>query len=163
AVLTAPAHRPRAARTKTPITMACPTRRIAARRAPRVRRPTPSARAAPTATPTRTVCSTTPTNAAHSRAVYAPTPPVRGARRPNGCPGLTLVRDGQILIQRPVFFAPRRDRILPRSRAVLDSVAEAMLASPDIERLSIEGHTDDIGDDAQNLELSQRRAANVLA
>jgi outer membrane protein OmpA-like peptidoglycan-associated protein len=83
--------------------------------------------------------------------------------RLNGCVGLALVRDGQIRIQRPVFFAPRRDRILGRSRAVLDAVAEAMLASPEIERLSIEGHTDDVGDDQQNLQLSQRRAANVIA
>jgi outer membrane protein OmpA-like peptidoglycan-associated protein len=73
-----------------------------------------------------------------------------------------LVRDGQIRIQRPVFFATNRDRILPRSYPVLFAVAEAMRATAAIERVSIEGHTDDVGDDARNLALSQRRADSVM-
>ena len=38
-----------------------------------------------------------------------------------------------------------------------------MLADyPDL-RLEIQGHTDDVGDDAKNLDLSQRRAESVKA
>jgi outer membrane protein OmpA-like peptidoglycan-associated protein len=83
--------------------------------------------------------------------------------RRNGCPGLVLISEGQIRILRPVFFATNRDVILPRSRSVLTAIVEALRASPDIRRLSIDGFTDDVGDDAANLELSRRRAANVMA
>lgn len=83
--------------------------------------------------------------------------------RRNGCPGLVRVEYGQIRILRPVFFATNADRILPRSRPVLQAVADALSASPEIRRLSIEGHTDDVGDVNRNRQLSQRRADNVMA
>jgi outer membrane protein OmpA-like peptidoglycan-associated protein len=80
----------------------------------------------------------------------------------NGCPGLVLVQEGQVRINRPVFFATNSDRILPTSNAVLTAVAEALRATPEIRRVNVEGHTDDVGDDAANLELSRRRAASVV-
>ncbi len=80
----------------------------------------------------------------------------------NGCPGLVLVQDGQVRINRPVFFANNSDRILGNSNAVLQAVAEALRAIPEIRRVSVQGHTDDVGDDAANLELSNRRAASVV-
>jgi outer membrane protein OmpA-like peptidoglycan-associated protein len=83
--------------------------------------------------------------------------------RRNGCPGLVRIENGQIRIMQPVFFATNRDVILPRSNAVLRAVADALRASPEIRRVSIEGHTDDVGNDAANLDLSQRRANNVMA
>lgn len=83
--------------------------------------------------------------------------------RRNGCPGLVRVEGGQIRILRPVFFATNRDTILARSRPVLTAVADALIATPSIRRISIEGHTDDVGDDAFNMDLSQRRAQTVMA
>jgi len=80
----------------------------------------------------------------------------------NGCPGLVRVADGMLQINTPVFFATNRDVILPRSFPVLTAVANALRASPQIRRVSIEGHTDDIGDDNANMELSRRRAQSVL-
>ena len=65
-------------------------------------------------------------------------------------------------INRPVFFATNSDRILPASNAVLTAVAEALRATPEIRRVNVEGHTDDVGDDTANLELSRRRAASVV-
>jgi len=62
-----------------------------------------------------------------------------------------------------VFFAFNRDRILPRSRPVLQAVADALAATPSIRRVSIEGHTDDVGTEEYNADLSRRRAANVRA
>ncbi len=78
----------------------------------------------------------------------------------NGCPGLVTIHDGQIRIARPVFFATRRDRILPRSTPVLIAVAEAIRLMPSI-HVAIDGHTDDVGDDAFNMDLSRRRAQSV--
>jgi len=80
----------------------------------------------------------------------------------NGCPGLVLVDGGQIRINRPVFFAPNRDVVLATSFPVLTAVADALAATPEIRHVSVEGHTDDVGDDAANLALSQRRAASVV-
>lgn len=80
----------------------------------------------------------------------------------NGCPGLVLVDGGQIRINRPVFFAPNRDAVLRTSFPVLTAVADALAATPEIRHVSVEGHTDDVGDDAGNLDLSRRRAASVV-
>ena len=94
-------------------------------------------------------------------------PDEAGAPHPDparhGCPSLVRVEGGQIRILRPVFFATNRDVILARSREVLQAVADALAASPGIRRLSIEGHTDDVGEDGSNLDLSERRALNVMA
>lgn len=79
----------------------------------------------------------------------------------NGCPGLVQIDRGMIRILRPVFFANNSDVILPRSAPVLAAVADALRADPTLRRVSIEGHTDDVADDAFNLALSQRRAASV--
>ena len=84
-------------------------------------------------------------------------------RARNGCPGLVTLTADQIRIARPVFFAVNRDVILPTSSAVLDAVAEVLRAVPGIRRLSVEGHTDDVGDDNANMDLSRRRAASVVA
>jgi outer membrane protein OmpA-like peptidoglycan-associated protein len=80
----------------------------------------------------------------------------------NGCPGLVRVEGGQVRILQQVFFATNSDRILPRSFPVLQAVADALRASPDIRRVAIEGHTDNQGDDARNLQLSDRRATSVM-
>lgn len=81
--------------------------------------------------------------------------------RRNGCPGLVRIVNGRIAILRPVYFATNRDVILPRSFPVLTAVRDALQATAEIRRLSVEGHTDDVGRDDANLDLSERRAASV--
>lgn len=80
----------------------------------------------------------------------------------NGCPSLVHIQDGQIHINRPVFFATDSDRILPRSMPVMRALRDALRASPFIRRISIEGHTDDRGTEEHNLDLSNRRAHSVM-
>jgi OOP family OmpA-OmpF porin len=80
----------------------------------------------------------------------------------NGCPGLVEVKNGQMVILKPVFFATDADKILPESFPVLKAVADALTAQTSIKRLSIEGHTDDRGKAEHNLDLSERRAQSVL-
>lgn len=79
----------------------------------------------------------------------------------NGCPGLVEVKGGQIVIVKPVFFATNKDVILQKSFPVLESVADALKASPQIKRVRVEGHTDNRGKEAYNIELSGRRAKSV--
>ncbi|MEQ1566221.1 MAG: OmpA family protein [Myxococcota bacterium] len=51
--------------------------------------------------------------------------------------------------------------ILPESFSLLDEAADVLVDYPEIERLRIEGHTDETGPDEYNLELSRQRAAAV--
>jgi outer membrane protein OmpA-like peptidoglycan-associated protein len=81
----------------------------------------------------------------------------------NGCPGMVQVQSGQLVLVDPVYFATGRDVILERSFPVLDAVAGALRASPNIRRVSVEGHTDDVHTDEANVTLSERRANNVVA
>jgi outer membrane protein OmpA-like peptidoglycan-associated protein len=59
-----------------------------------------------------------------------------------------------------VYFEFASDRIRPQSEAVLIEIAEALRRHPSW-RLRIEGHTDGIGSDEENLLLSRRRADAV--
>jgi OOP family OmpA-OmpF porin len=60
-----------------------------------------------------------------------------------------------------VNFAFNSVELTPESRRVLDVLATAIDRLPQF-RFQIEGHTDAVGGDAFNLELSQRRAAAVV-
>jgi outer membrane protein OmpA-like peptidoglycan-associated protein len=89
-----------------------------------------------------------------------------GMPQPNtdrhGCPGEVVLTPGQIRITHPVFFATNQDVILPQSFPVLTAVRDVLQAVAGIRRVSIEGHTDDVGEDAANMDLSNRRATSVL-
>lgn len=80
----------------------------------------------------------------------------------NGCPGLVQITGCAIKINEEVFFATGKDVILPRSFAVLGSVASALQLAPQIKRVAIEGHTDSAGKLESNMDLSSRRAAAVV-
>ena len=80
----------------------------------------------------------------------------------NGCPSLVEVKDGKLVILKPVYFALDKDIILPESFPVLQAVANALKATPAIQKLRIEGHTDNQGNAAYNMELSNRRARSVM-
>jgi outer membrane protein OmpA-like peptidoglycan-associated protein len=88
----------------------------------------------------------------------------------DGCPEDTAaieVVGNQIRIRSgfALLFATREDRVLPESRPVLDQIA-AVLRSPSyswIRRIRLDGHTDDVGDEADNMALGQRRVQAVGA
>ncbi len=80
----------------------------------------------------------------------------------NGCPGLLVLESGALRILRPVFFGNNSDVILPASFPLLNAIADALRSTPEIRRVSVEGHTDDVGPDDRNLDLSRRRAASVV-
>lgn len=60
-----------------------------------------------------------------------------------------------------INFASNSAVILPESMAVLEAFAEYLKANPNI-RIQIQGHTDNVGDDGQNLSLSSERAFAVF-
>jgi outer membrane protein OmpA-like peptidoglycan-associated protein len=81
----------------------------------------------------------------------------------DGCPdkGRVVVTDTNIQILDKIFFELDKAVIKPESFEILDAVAATLLGNPDILLLEIQGHTDSRGNDAYNLDLSDRRAAAV--
>ena len=82
-------------------------------------------------------------------------------RRSNGCPSKIVVTKGAIKIMDKVFFETNKAVIKKQSFEILDGVAQVMLDNPDILLLEVAGHTDNVGNDELNLQLSQKRAESV--
>ena len=59
-----------------------------------------------------------------------------------------------------IYFSTGSDILLPASEAALKQVGDVLAAHPEWQ-LTIEGHTDNVGADDYNLDLSKRRAASV--
>ena len=72
-----------------------------------------------------------------------------------------LAASGRVATQ-GIYFDSGSDRIRPESTPTLKEIGEMLKEHADL-KLTIEGHTDNVGADAANLELSNRRAAAVKA
>jgi len=70
-----------------------------------------------------------------------------------------LAKHGRAVVY-GIYFDFASDRIKPESQPVLAEIASVLRKNPTWS-LSVEGHTDSIGGDAANLDLSKRRAAAV--
>jgi OmpA-OmpF porin, OOP family len=81
----------------------------------------------------------------------------------DGCPdrGRVVVTDTKIEILDKIYFEFDKDIIQSRSFPILDAVASTLEGNPDIQKVEIQGHTDEQGNDNYNLDLSDRRAAAV--
>ena len=79
----------------------------------------------------------------------------------NGCPKFIKLEGSTVRILQQVHFATGSATILPDSFPMLLEIAKLLQATPAIKKMVIEGHTDDRGDAAMNLDLSKRRAASV--
>jgi outer membrane protein OmpA-like peptidoglycan-associated protein len=81
----------------------------------------------------------------------------------DGCPdrGRVVVTDTKIEILDKIYFEYDSDVIQKRSFGILDAIVATMQGNPDIRLVEIQGHTDERGSDAYNLDLSDRRAASV--
>ncbi len=79
-----------------------------------------------------------------------------------GCPPRAVVEGGRIRIDERIHFAFGTAELLESSRAPLRSVARLLLESTHLALVEIGGHTDAVGDEDANLDLSQDRAEAVL-
>jgi outer membrane protein OmpA-like peptidoglycan-associated protein len=84
---------------------------------------------------------------------------------PDGCPRrytlLEVMRE-RIVIKQQVKFATAKYKVLPASYSLLNQVVQVLNDFPKM-RVRIEGHTDNVGGEASNLKLSQKRAESVRA
>ncbi|MDY7231318.1 OmpA family protein [Hyalangium sp. s54d21] len=82
-----------------------------------------------------------------------------------GCPAQqkqqVVIKTGRIELKDTVYFDTAKATIQRRSFKLLDQVAKILIEHPELEKVSIEGHTDSQGKPAENLKLSQRRAESV--
>jgi len=82
-----------------------------------------------------------------------------------GCPKqqkqLVKITKDKLVILDKVYFDTNKATIQSRSFKLLDQVAQVLNEHPEVKRVRVEGHTDDQGNDAHNLKLSQDRADAV--
>ena len=70
-----------------------------------------------------------------------------------------LAKDGRAVVY-GIYFDFAKDTIKPESDAVMAEIGRVLAQNPGW-KLTVEGHTDSIGGDIDNLDLSKRRAAAV--
>lgn len=71
------------------------------------------------------------------------------------------LRDNRIEIKEKIQFALDKAEILSVSFGLLDEVAKVIQENPHVQKVSIEGHASDEGDEQYNLQLSKARAEAV--
>lgn len=83
----------------------------------------------------------------------------------DGCPdeGRVVLEASQIRILDKIYFEFNKAIIRPVSYSLLDEIAAVINLHPELLKIRIEGHTDDVGNDVYNLKLSQQRADAVRA
>jgi len=67
----------------------------------------------------------------------------------------------EIVIRRQINFATDSDVIDASSTPLLAEIADVMLRNPQLTKVELQGHTDNVGSAEHNLDLSQRRADSV--
>ncbi|MDB4990935.1 MAG: outer membrane protein [Myxococcaceae bacterium] len=80
----------------------------------------------------------------------------------NGCPPARIER-GQIRILEQVQFKTGSAEILSVSDDILGAVLHIFLDHPEISKVSVEGHTDNVGGAKYNKGLSEQRVLSVLS
>jgi len=91
---------------------------------------------------------------------------INGVEDGDGCPdeekARLLYKKGRILIREPVHFATGKHTILKKSYPLLLDMASFMKGYPRFKKIRVEGHTDNVGNAAKNLSLSELRAKAVM-
>ncbi|HEY4242791.1 MAG TPA: OmpA family protein [Kofleriaceae bacterium] len=91
-------------------------------------------------------------------------PDEKGTKENHGCKEKQLVvfNGTSIALLDTVYFKLDKADIDARSNKLLANVASVLKAHPEVTGVTVEGHTDSQGDDAYNMDLSQRRAQAVV-
>jgi len=81
----------------------------------------------------------------------------------DGCPerGRAEYRRGKIKLLGKIRFKTDSAELLPSSDPILDDVATEMKRHPEVRRVRVEGHSDNVGDRDYNRKLSAERARSV--
>ncbi len=87
-----------------------------------------------------------------------------GIEDDDGCPERKHIIETstEIVTLQPIEFEFDKDVLRDSAYPILDEVVQALNDNPSITLIEVEGHTDEQGNDAYNLDLSKRRAATVM-
>lgn len=90
---------------------------------------------------------------------------INGVSDEDGCPDVgdrrVIYDNGQLMIVDAIRFEHGSSEITAGSHSLLDQIALTLKANPEIEHIRVEGHTDDTGPRAINMQLSEARAHSV--
>jgi outer membrane protein OmpA-like peptidoglycan-associated protein len=90
---------------------------------------------------------------------------INGYKDEDGCPdegpAQVIIENGHITILKNVNFETGSANIDRDSYSILNQVALVMRAHPEIKRIRVEGHTDELGTHEYNMQLSRQRAERV--
>ncbi|MBC7566394.1 MAG: OmpA family protein, partial [Pedobacter sp.] len=73
---------------------------------------------------------------------------------------LMKIKVGKDVVLKNIFFNTNEFTLLPESLTELYNLSQLLMKNPDL-NIEIQGHTDNIGNDAQNEKLSLNRAKSV--
>ncbi len=76
---------------------------------------------------------------------------------------LTQMIVGGMFELKDIYFETAKATLLPESFVELDNLYEIMIKYPEVSKVEISGHTDWVGSDTYNKNLSQRRAQSVVS
>jgi len=82
-------------------------------------------------------------------------------RRADGCVKRAYIGQQSIITLGTINF-DSRNRLRRASRATLDDAAAIMVRLPALKKVEVQAHTDSVGDDEDNLELSQKSADAIV-
>lgn len=90
-----------------------------------------------------------------------------GPAENGGCPlqedePLVELETERLSLKDSIHFDTGKDTIKPESFRILNQIAKLIGEHPEIRRIRVEGHTDNVGGAAYNKDLSERRAASVV-
>lgn len=87
-----------------------------------------------------------------------------GFQDEDGCPdeGSIVIEDNTIVLNEKIRFRTNSAEILPESAPLLDAMAKALAAHPELLLIEVQGHADERAPDLHNLTLTQKRASAVV-
>jgi outer membrane protein OmpA-like peptidoglycan-associated protein len=90
-----------------------------------------------------------------------------GPAENDGCPvsvdePVVEIESERLTLKDSIQFDTAKDTIKPPSFRILDQVAKLILDHPELKKIRVEGHTDNVGSAPYNKDLSERRAASVV-
>ena len=85
----------------------------------------------------------------------------------DGCPvkedePLVEIETERLSLKDAIHFDTGKDTIKSESFRILDEVAKLLKSHPELKKVRVEGHTDNVGGAAYNKDLSERRATSVV-
>lgn len=91
----------------------------------------------------------------------APAPEVVTVEVPVPYPVVVETPQEEVISTQDIHFAFNKALVQPESHRVLDGILLKIQNKPEVEKVRIEGHTDSVGSDEYNLQLSEQRANAV--